>query len=128
MELPSNLKYAESHEWIAEHADGTATVGISALAAEQLGDLVYVELPETGRRVARGEACAIVESSKAASDVYAPAAGEVIETNPALKDNPGAVNASPYRDGWLFRLRIDAPAEGLLERDAYARAHGVEAA
>jgi glycine cleavage system H protein len=76
VDLPSSLRYSESHEWIAEHGDGTASIGITALATEQLGDLVYVELPEVGRIVARGESCAVVESSKAASDVYSPAAGQ----------------------------------------------------
>ena len=125
MDLPSSLKYSESHEWVAEHGDGTVTVGISAVAAEQLGDLVYVELPEVGRTLARGEACAVVESSKAASDVYSPAAGEVIGVNEALGKNPQQVNSSPHAEGWLFKLRLAAPLEGLLSRDQYAKSNGV---
>ncbi len=126
VELPSGLKYSESHEWVAEHGDGTASVGITAVAAEQLGDLVYVELPEPGRTLARGEACAVVESSKAASDIYAPAAGEVIAVNDALAKHPEQVNGSPYAQGWLFKLRLAAPVEGLLSRDEYARSAGVQ--
>jgi len=126
VELPSSLKYSESHEWVAEHGDGTASVGITALATEQLGDLVYVELPEIGRTVARGESCAVVESSKAASDVYAPAAGEVIAVNEALAKHPEQVNSSPYADGWLFKLRLAGPVEGLLSREQYAASAGAQ--
>ncbi len=126
MELPASLKYSQSHEWVAEHGDGTASVGITAVATEQLGDLVYVELPEPGRTVARGEACAVVESSKAASDVYAPAAGEVIAVNEALAKHPEQVNSSPYADGWLFKLRLAGPVESLLSREQYAKSAGVE--
>lgn len=124
MELPSSLKYSESHEWLAEHGDGTASVGITALATEQLGDLVYVELPELGRTVARGESCAVVESSKAASEIYAPAAGEVIAVNEALAAHPEKVNGSPYADGWLFKLKLAGSIEGLLTRDQYAASAG----
>ena len=126
MDLPSSLKYSESHEWVAEHGDGTASVGITAVATEQLGDLVYVELPEVGRTVARGEACAVVESSKAASDVYAPAAGEVIAVNEALAEHPEKVNGAPYADGWLFRLKLKGPLEGLRSREEYAQSAGIE--
>jgi len=126
VELPSSLKYSESHEWVAEHGDGTASVGITAVATEQLGDLVYVELPEVGRTVARGESCAVVESSKAASDVYAPAAGEVIAVNEALAKHPERVNSAPYADGWLFKLKLAGPIEGLLTRDQYAESAGVQ--
>ena len=127
MELPSNLKYSKSHEWVAEHGDGTASVGITAVATEQLGDLVYVELPEVGRRLKLGESCAVVESSKAASDVYAPAAGEVVAVNEALAGHPENVNSSPYAQGWLFKLKLAGPVEGLLSRDEYARSAGVKA-
>jgi len=126
VELPPGLKYSESHEWVAEHGDGTASVGITALATEQLGDLVYVELPEVGRRVARGESCAVVESSKAASEVYAPAPGEVVAVNGTLAAHPGNVNASPYADGWLFKLKLAGPIEGLLSRDEYAKSAGAQ--
>lgn len=126
MELPPGLKYSESHEWVAEHGDGTASVGITALATEQLGDLVYVELPEVGRSVARGESCAVVESSKAASEVYAPAPGEVVAVNETLAAHPGNVNASPYAEGWLFKLKLAGPLEGLLSRDEYAKSAGAQ--
>ena len=126
VELPSSLKYSESHEWVAEHGDGSASVGITAVATEQLGDLVYVELPEVGRTVARGEACAVVESSKAASDVYAPAAGEVIAVNEALAKHPELVNSSPYGEGWLFKLKLTGPVEGLRSRDEYRQSAGIE--
>ena len=127
MELPSSLKYSKSHEWIAEHGDGTASVGITAVATEQLGDLVYVELPEVGRRLKPGESCAVVESSKAAADVYAPAAGEVVAVNEALAGHPENVNSSPYAQGWLFKLKLAGPIQGLLSRDEYARSAGVKA-
>lgn len=126
MELPSSLKYSESHEWVAEHGDGTASVGITAVATEQLGDLVYVELPEVGRTVARGESCAVVESSKAASDVYAPAAGEVIAVNETLAKHPEMVNSSPYGEGWLFKLKLKGPVKGLHSRDEYKQSAGIE--
>jgi glycine cleavage system H protein len=125
MDLPSGLKYSESHEWLAEHGDGTASVGVTALAAEQLGELVYVELPEVGRTVARRESCAVVESSKAASDVYSPAAGEIVAVNESLGAHPENVNASPYADGWLFKLKLAGPTEGLLSREEYAKSAGV---
>ncbi len=127
MDLPEKLRYTESHEWVADNGDGTVTVGITAVAAEQLGDLVYVELPQVGARVARGANCAIVESTKAASEVYAPVAGEVLAANADLAKNPERVNQSPYKDGWLFKLKISDRAEldGLLARDAYATSAGV---
>jgi glycine cleavage system H protein len=127
VELPSSLKYSKSHEWVAEHGDGTASVGITALATEQLGDLVYVELPEVGRKVTSGESCAVVESSKAASDVYAPAAGEVVAVNEALAGHPENVNSSPYAEGWLFKLKLAGPIKGLLSRDEYAQSAGIQA-
>jgi glycine cleavage system H protein len=127
VDLPENLKYTESHEWIADNGDGSITVGITAVAAEQLGDLVYVELPKPGTRVARGGNCAVVESTKAASEVYAPVGGEVLEANAELSAHPERVNQSPYGDGWLFKLRVAdrKELEGLLARDAYAKSAGV---
>jgi glycine cleavage system H protein len=126
VDLPENLKYTESHEWIADNGDGSITVGITAVAAEQLGDLVYVELPKPGTRVARGGNCAVVESTKAASEVYAPVGGEVLEANAELSAHPERVNQSPYGDGWLFKLRVAdrKELEGLLARDAYAKSAG----
>jgi len=128
MEIPQSLKYAASHEWVAEAADGVVTVGISAVATDQLGEVVYVELPEVGRQLAAGESCAVVESTKAASDVYAPVAGEVTEVNPLLAQTPDTVNASPYEGGWLFRLRLaDAASIGtLLDAAAYRAGAGVK--
>ena len=127
MELPENLKYTSSHEWIADNRDGTVTVGITAVATEQLGDLVYVELPQIGAQVARGANCAVVESTKAAADVYAPLAGEVVAANAELSAHPERVNESPYGAGWLFKLRLADAAElkSLLARDAYAKSAGV---
>lgn len=127
MDLPEKLKYTESHEWIADNGDGSITVGITAVAAEQLGDLVYVELPKAGTRLARGANCAVVESTKAASEVYAPVAGEVLEANAELSAHPGRVNQSPYGDGWLFKLKVAdrRELEELLARDAYAKSAGV---
>ena len=127
MNLPETLKYTESHEWIADNGDGTVTVGITAVAAEQLGDLVYVELPQVGANVARGANCAVVESTKAAADVYAPVAGEVVAANADLRSHPERVNESPYGTGWLFKLKLADAAEldGLLARDAYAKSAGV---
>jgi len=127
VELPENLKYTSSHEWIADNRDGTVTVGITAVATEQLGDLVYVELPQVGARVARGANCAVVESTKAAADVYAPVAGEVVAANADLTAHPERVNESPYGAGWLFKLKLGdaAELESLLARDAYAKSAGV---
>ena len=127
MELPERLKYTTTHEWIADNGDGTVTVGITAVATEQLGDLVYVELPRVGASVAKGASCAVVESTKAASDVYAPLSGEVVAANEDLGANPGEVNASPYEKGWLFKLKLKNRAElgELMASDEYAKAAGV---
>ena len=127
MDLPEKLKYTESHEWVADNGDGTVTVGITAVAAEQLGDLVYVELPAVGARVERGANCAVVESTKAAAEVYAPLTGEVVAANADLAATPGQVNESPYGKGWLFKLKLADRAEldALLPRDAYAKSAGV---
>lgn len=121
-EIPSDLLYRESHEWVRYDEDGTATVGISDHAQAQLGDMVFVEVPEPGMSYEQGDACAVVESVKAASDVYAPLTGEVIEANSALEDSPELVNTDPYGDGWLFRMQVAEPAElkGLLNAKAYA--------
>ena len=127
MDLPEKLKYTESHEWIADNGDGTVTVGITAVAAEQLGDLVYVELPKVGTRVARAGNCAVVESTKAASEVYAPVSGEIVAANDELAQRPQAVNEAPYGSGWLFKIKLADKAElgELLARDAYAKSAGV---
>jgi glycine cleavage system H protein len=121
MNMPDNLRYTRSHEWATEPADGIVTVGITDFAQDQLGDVVFVELPTVGRKLAAGEAAAVVESVKTASDIYAPVAGEVIETNAALLDAPEAINTGAYGDGWLFRLRVaDAGAwAALLDAAGY---------
>lgn len=122
MNTPDHLRYAPSHEWASEPADGIVTVGISDFAQDQLGDVVFVELPEVGRKLAAGQAAAVVESVKTASDIYAPLAGEVVEVNQALLDAPEAINADAYGDGWLFRLRVDDAAgwANLLDAQGYA--------
>ena len=122
-DIPENLKYTKDHEWIAETGDGTATVGITDHAQEALGDLVFVELPEMHRDVASGDVCAVVESVKAASDVYSPICGNVAEVNVALDDAPERVNEDPYGEGWLFRLTPSSPVEleELLDAEAYGR-------
>jgi glycine cleavage system H protein len=104
MKVPPDLKYTESHEWVRWEKDGSATVGITDFAQESLGDLVFVELPQVGRALKAGESCAVVESVKAASDVYAPLAGEVLAVNQAVADQPESVNADAYA-AWLLRLR-----------------------
>jgi glycine cleavage system H protein len=112
--------YTRDHEWVRLDGD-TATVGITAYAAEQLGDVVFVELPEVGRKVKKGEGAAVVESVKAASDVYSPVSGEVAETNAALADNPAGVNEGPEAGGWFMKVRIAdrSEVEGLLDEAAY---------
>ena len=113
-------KYTEDHEWITVDG-GIATVGITEHAQEQLGDLVYVELPEKGRTVAKGEEAVVVESVKAASDVYAPVSGEVTEANAELAGDPALVNRAAEGDGWLFRMKLadESELDGLMDRDAY---------
>jgi glycine cleavage system H protein len=120
MNVPGNLRYTASHEWVRSEADGTVTVGVTDHAQAALGDLVYVELPAIGRAVAAAEACAVVESVKAASDIYAPVAGEVVAVNEALSATPEAVNEDAYA-AWLFKLQpADAAAAGkLLDAAAY---------
>jgi glycine cleavage system H protein len=115
-----SVKFSKDHEWVKVEGD-SATIGITKHAAEQLGDVVFVEVPEVGRKVTAGEACAVVESVKAASDVYAPVSGEVIDSNAAIADSPGAVNEEPEGKGWFFKLRLANPAEldGLMDRAAY---------
>lgn len=120
MNLPQDLKYTASHEWVRLADDGTATIGITDHAQEQLGDVVFVELPDTGRQVKAGEECAVVESVKAASDIYAPLSGEIVEVNQAVVDAPEGINADAY-SAWIFRLRPANPADvaQLLDAAAY---------
>ena len=123
MSIPANLRYTESHEWLRKEPDNTLTIGITDHAQEALGDIVFIELPETGRIAKAGEEVAVVESVKAASDIYAPVAGEIIEANTAVVDAPDSVNSDPY-GAWLFKIKpanlddIDA----LLDAAAYAKA------
>lgn len=121
-EIPSDLRYRESHEWVRVEDDGSVVVGITDHAQAALGDIVFVELPEPGLSYAQGDACAVVESVKAASDIYAPISGEVIEFNAALEDDPALVNSDPYGDGWLFSLSPSdiSEVDGLLDADDYA--------
>jgi glycine cleavage system H protein len=122
MNIPQELKYTESHEWARLEGDGTVTVGITDHAQEQLGDIVFVEAPKAGRKVAAGEAVGVVESVKAASDIYAPVAGEIVAGNDALADSPEKVNADAY-GSWLFRIKPDNAADlaNLLDAAAYAK-------
>jgi len=125
MSVPAELKYTESHEWIRTEADGSITIGITHHAQEALGDIVFLELPNAGRVVKAEEAVAVVESVKAASDIYAPVAGEIVAANSALADGPEAVNSDAY-GAWLFKLKpADAGAlDALLSADAYAKLIG----
>lgn len=123
MNIPDNLKYTDSHQWVRMEADGTVTVGITDYAQEQLGDVVFVQHPEIGRKVAQGETCAVVESVKAASDIPAPVAGDIVAVNPAVADAPEQLNRKPY-EAWLFRMKpADAAAIAtLLDAAAYSKA------
>ena len=109
--IPSDLKFAKSHEWLKVAADGTATVGITDYAQNSLGDITFVQVPKVGSALKAGEAFGVVESVKAASDVYAPVSGTVVEVNKALDANPEKVNQSPYAEGWLLKLKLANPAE-----------------
>lgn len=121
-EIRSELRYRESHEWVRDEGNGTAVIGISDHAQAALGDMVFIELPEPGMSYDQGEPCAVVESVKAASDVYAPVSGEVIEANGKLEDTPELVNTDPYVEGWLFKVQLSDPEElgNLLNAEAYA--------
>lgn len=122
--IPTNLKYASSHEWLRAEGDGIYTVGITEHAQELLGDMVFVELPEVGETVGQGDDCAVAESVKAASDIYAPVSGEIVAVNDALSDSPELVNSSPYEDGWMFKIKIADEAElgALLDAAGYQSA------
>lgn len=123
-DIPAELKYASSHEWARLEADGTVVVGITQHAQEELGDVVFVELPDVGTNFEAGDDAGVVESVKAASDVYAPIGGEVIEINDALEDTPDLVNGSPYGDGWFYKLQPSDEGEldSLLSAEAYQAA------
>ena len=119
--IPADLKYASTHEWVRDEGDGTFTIGISEHAQDLLGDMVFVELPDVGDKVETGDDIAVAESVKAASDIYAPISGEVVAINEDLEDSPETVNNDPYGDGWLFKIRADDSSElqNLLDADAY---------
>lgn len=122
-QIPDNLKFLDSHEWARQEDDGTITVGISDHAQELLGDIVFVELPEIGKNIEKKGDVAVVESVKAASDVYSPISGEVTEVNQVLSDNPEIINTSPYEEGWFFKIKpqdINELAE-LLDSEAYKK-------
>ena len=127
MNIPANLRYTASHEWVRSEADGTVTIGITDHAQSALGDLVYLELPKVGRKVAAAEACAVVESVKAASDIYAPLAGEITGVNKPVAEAPEQVNKDPY-GAWLFKLRPVEPSAiaNLLDARAYEASIGDE--
>lgn len=118
--IPADLKYAKSHEWVRLDGD-VATIGITDHAQHELTDVVFVEVPEVGRQLSAGDACAVVESVKTASDIYAPVSGEVVEANDALADDPGLVNRESYDRGWFFKVKVNDPAElgALMDAGAY---------
>ena len=119
--IPAELKYASSHEWVRKEADGTYTVGITEHAQGLLGDMVFVELPEVGDEVSAGDDCAVAESVKAASDIYAPLTGEIVAVNEDLEDSPELVNSDAFGDGWLFRIQAEdeSELENLLSAEGY---------
>jgi glycine cleavage system H protein len=116
----ADIKYTNEHEWIRVEGD-VGTIGITNYAQEQLGDVVFVDVPQVGRKVAKGESIAVVESVKAASDIFAPVSGEIVEANKALADSPGDVNAEPMGKGWFFKIKLSSKAEldGLMDENAY---------
>ena len=119
--VPAELKYSKEHEWLRKEADGTWTVGITEHAQELLGDMVFVDLPDVGATVSAGDDCAVAESVKAASDIYAPISGEIVAVNDALGDAPELVNSEPYAGGWIFKIkaRDESEVEALLDASAY---------
>jgi glycine cleavage system H protein len=119
--IPAELKYSKSHEWVRRESDGSVTVGITDHAQDLLGDMVFIELPEPGRELQAGQECAVVESVKAASDVYCPLSGEVVAVNEAISDSPELVNKEPYGEGWMMRIKPVAAADvdALMDADAY---------
>lgn len=120
MTNPEQLRYSKEHEWLSPAADGVATVGITAHAADALGDVVFVQLPDVGDTVTAGDSCGELESTKSVSDLYAPVSGEVVEANQDVVDDPALVNSAPFEDGWLFKVRVTAEPDDLLTADEYA--------
>ena len=120
MSNPQQLRYSKEHEWLSVAEDGVATVGITEFAANALGDVVYAQLPEVGDTVTAGESCGELESTKSVSDLYSPVAGEVVEANQDVVDDPSLVNSAPFEGGWLFKVRVTDEPEDLLSADEYA--------
>lgn len=120
--VPAELKYSKEHEWLRKEADGTYTVGITEHAQELLGDMVFVDLPDVGTTVSAGDDCAVAESVKAASDIYAPIGGEIVAVNDSLNDSPELVNSAPYGEGWIFKIKAndEAEVEALLDATGYS--------
>ncbi|PFG09900.1 glycine cleavage system protein GcvH [Marinobacter sp. LV10MA510-1] len=121
-DVPSDLKYLETHQWVRVDESGLATVGITDFAQQQLGDVVYIGVPELGTTVTGGEEAGVAESVKSASDVFSPVTGEVVEINERLEDEPEKVNEDPYGEGWLFRVKMtdDGELDGLMDADTYS--------
>ena len=121
MNVPDDLYFSDSHEWVDPSSPEAASVGISDHAQAELTDVVYLELPEVGRTVSKGEAVAVIESVKAANDIYAPVSGEIVEVNEALDDDPSLINSNPYTDGWLVKIKVSdsSPLDALLDKAAY---------
>ncbi|MDT0382071.1 glycine cleavage system protein GcvH [Streptomyces sp. RKND-216] len=120
MSNPQQLRYSKEHEWLSDAEDGVSTVGITSHAADALGDVVYVQLPEVGDTVSAGETCGELESTKSVSDLYAPVTGEITEINQDVVDDPSLVNSAPFEGGWLFKVKLDGEPEDLLSADEYA--------
>ncbi|MGF6565752.1 glycine cleavage system protein GcvH [Kosakonia cowanii] len=120
--VPGDLKYSKEHEWLRKEADGSYTVGITEHAQELLGDMVFVDLPDVGTTVSAGDDCAVAESVKAASDIYAPIGGEIVAVNDSLNDSPELVNSTPYGEGWIFKIKAndEAEVEALLDATGYS--------
>ncbi|MCH6162738.1 glycine cleavage system protein GcvH [Streptomyces marispadix] len=119
MSNPQQLRYSKEHEWLSDAEDGVSTVGITAHAAEALGDVVFVQLPETGDAVTAGEPCGELESTKSVSDLYSPVSGEITEVNQDVVDDPALVNSAPFEGGWLFKVRVSDEPQGLLSAEEY---------
>ena len=124
MSNPQHLQFSKEHEWLTAAEGGVSTVGITAHAADALGDIVYVQLPEVGATVTAGETCGELESTKSVSDLYSPAGGEVVEVNQAVVDEPALVNSAPFEGGWLFKIRLDGEPGELLSADEYTALTG----
>lgn len=124
MSNPQHLQFSKEHEWLTAAEGGVSTIGITAHAADALGDIVYVQLPEVGDTVTAGETCGELESTKSVSDLYSPATGEVVEVNQAVIDEPALVNSAPFEGGWLFKVRLDGEPSDLLSADEYTALTG----